>query len=63
MILLRDKTFNKAIKAAKPSDPVLVQRLDQLDTFYYVVPMTRNDRITSLFAVDGLYGNFRGGQS
>ena len=40
---------------------MLVQRLDQLDTFYYVVPMIRNDRITSLFSVDGLYGNFRGG--
>ena len=59
--LLRDKIFNKAVKGAKAADPVLVQRLDQLDTFYYVVPMIRNDRITSLFSVDGLYGNFRGG--
>lgn len=59
--LLTDKIFSKAIKGAKPSKPILVQRLDQPDTFYYLVPMIKNTDVTSLLSVDGLYGNFRGG--
>jgi hypothetical protein len=59
--LLKDKIFSKAIKGAKTLKPVLVHRLDQPDTFYYLVPMIKNNYVTSMLSVDGLYGNFRGG--
>ena len=60
--LRNDKLFAKALDGANPTDPILVQRLDIPDTFYYLLPMTKNDRVTSLLSIDALYGNFRGGQ-
>jgi len=59
--LLQNEEFARAIKGASPTDPLLVQRLDLPDTFYYLVAMRKNNQITSLLSVDGLYGNFRGG--
>jgi hypothetical protein len=59
--LLEDETFAQAMEGAKPTTPVLVQRLDLNDTFYYLVPLAKDDEVTSLLSVDGLYGNFRGG--
>jgi hypothetical protein len=58
--LLQNKEFAQAIDGAKPTDPVLVQRLDLADKFYYLVPMIRNKEITAVLSVDALYGNFRG---
>lgn len=58
-----DETFVHAIAQAQPAEPVLVQRLDLPDTFYYLIPMVRvGEGITAMFSVDGLHGNFRGGQ-
>lgn len=60
--LLKDELFAKALEGAQPADPILVQRLDLPDTFYYLVPMRMRQRVTAMLSVDGLYGNFRGGQ-
>jgi hypothetical protein len=60
--LRNDELFAKALEGANPINPILVQRLDLPDTFYYLVPMTRNDEVTAFLSVDGLYGNFRGAQ-
>jgi hypothetical protein len=59
--LRQDEIFAQALEGTKPLEPILVQRLDLVDTFYYLVPMVRNNEVTAFLSVDGLYGNFRGG--
>lgn len=59
--LRQDQTFELAMRDANPMNPVLVQRLDIHDTFYYLVPFARDNGLTLVLSVDGLYGNFRGG--
>lgn len=59
--LTKDEIFLKAWTGARPGTPILVQRLDLHDTFYYIVPMVRNEAVTAMLRVDGLYGNFCGG--
>ena len=61
--LTQDKIFSKALNGSKPQDPILVQRLDLLDTYYYIVPIARNGEVTAMLRVDGIYGNFQGGKT
>lgn len=61
--LTQDKLFFKALEGAQPDSPILVQRLDLPDAFYYIVPMIRNRAVTAMLQVDGLYGNFHGGKT
>jgi hypothetical protein len=50
----------KALKGTRPGEAVLVQRLDHLDRFYYIVPMqvTRR-RVPVLTSVDARFGDYR----
>jgi hypothetical protein len=49
-----------ALKATETATPVLVQRLDHLDRFYYIVPMQRSARrIPVLVSVDARYGLYQ----
>jgi hypothetical protein len=51
------KNYAGVLQRAKPSAPVLVQRLDHPDRFYYIVPVRENERVTPLaIAVDALTG-------
>jgi hypothetical protein len=53
------KNYAEVLRRAKPAPPVLVQRLDHLDTFYYVVPVREGERTTPLaIAVDALTGAY-----
>ena len=61
--LLRDEHFVKALKGAKPSQPVLVQRLDLPDTYYYLIPMKTDKGTTAMLSIGGLHGEFQGGQA
>ena len=61
--LTKDKSFLKAFDGTHPDRPILVQRLDLPDAYYYIVPMVRNGAVTVMLRVDGLYGNFRGGRT
>ena len=45
-----------------PGQPILVQRLDLPDSFYYLVPMQRGEEITALVSVDALHGTLNGTQ-
>jgi hypothetical protein len=56
----RESWSNHLIKAkAKPGEPVLVQRLDREDSFYYIVPMQGPRRsVPVLVLVDGRFGNY-----
>jgi hypothetical protein len=61
--LHEEKSFSTALRDAKPGRPILVQRLDLLDAFYYIVPMVKTAGATAMLKVNGLYGNFEGGQA
>ena len=60
--LLKNELFAKALKGANPETPILVQRLDLSDSFYYITPMKSREGVTAFLSVDGILGNFRGGQ-
>jgi len=48
------------LRSTKPGRPLLVQRLDRLDRYYYIVPFLRGRVSTSAFAlVDAKRGDYR----
>jgi hypothetical protein len=49
-------SYNRLLNQAKAGNPVLVQRLDLPDTFYYIVPMVEGERIPVAVAIDAKYG-------
>jgi hypothetical protein len=54
------KGWQEALKDTKPGTPVLVQRLDQIDSFYYIVPLeSREKTVTAAVAVDARFGDYR----
>jgi hypothetical protein len=54
------KSYAKALENASPSRPILVQCLDKLDSYYYIVPMVREKMITSTALVDAASGRLMG---
>jgi hypothetical protein len=53
------KTFLIApVNTLKAATPVLVQRLDRNNEFYYIVPVMSGSNTTSLVSMDALYGNY-----
>jgi hypothetical protein len=58
--LAKRKNWKKALVDATPANPVLVQRLDYPDRFYYIVPMGKTAKSRSiLVSVDARYGDYR----
>jgi hypothetical protein len=58
--LLARPSWKKSLAHTKPGKSVLVQRLDRLDTFYYIVPMQASARaVSALVCVDGRFGDYR----
>lgn len=58
--LYNDKAFSSALKNAKPSRSVLVQRLDLPDSYYYMVPMKSEKAVTAMVLADGMNGSLQG---
>ena len=56
--LLDRQPWQKAFRDADSGDPVLVERLDRPDTFYYIVPWERRGRMTAAAAVDARFGDY-----
>jgi hypothetical protein len=54
--LNNNKSYASALKNASPANPILVQRLDKKDSYYYIVPMVREKLITSTALVDAVRG-------
>ena len=48
-----------ALSNARPGDPQLVQRLDRVDDYYYVVPLVREGQITARLALDAKTGHLK----
>lgn len=59
--LLERDSWKKSLANTSPRQPILVQRLDRLDSFYYIVPMTnKTGKATPvLVSVDGRYGDYQ----
>jgi hypothetical protein len=51
--------WNEFLSGTSPGKPILVQRLDRRDTYYYIVPMTKKRAIPALVCIDGRYGNYQ----
>jgi hypothetical protein len=58
--LTERKSYRAVLQRAKPGAPVLVQRLDRRDTYYYVVPVREKAATTPLaICVDARTGEYR----
>jgi hypothetical protein len=57
--LTEREDWTPALSDTKPATPALVQRLDQIDSFYYIVPFERpGDGVTAAVAVDARFGDY-----
>jgi hypothetical protein len=58
--LLQRDNYARAVKVCQATEPLLVQRLDLSDTFYYIVPYVQSGGAISLVvAVDARTGVYR----
>jgi hypothetical protein len=48
----------RAFRDTQAGDPVVVERLDRSDTYYYIVPWERRGRMTAAAAVDARFGTY-----
>ena len=54
------KEWKWALDDTEPGTPVLVQRLDEIDSYYYIVPLVRGRLgVTAAVAVDARFGDYR----
>ena len=52
--------FAEALEGARPGNPVLVQRLDRIDSYYYIVPFERRQEgVVAAVGVDARFGDYR----
>jgi hypothetical protein len=51
--------YSRAMEHAKAGDPLLVERIDRKDSFYYIVPFERDGRATLLIIIDARTGDFK----
>lgn len=60
--LSENELFAEALKNSVQAEPILVQRLDKNDTYYYLVPIERDNKVTAVMSVNGITGSFQGGR-
>ena len=54
------KDWKWALDGTEPGTPVLVQRLDEIDSYYYIVPLVRGRLgVVAAVAVDARFGDYR----
>ena len=58
--LLKDKRVARILDGAKPGDPLPVLRLDQPNTYYFLVPWEVRGGVVALARVDARFGTFAG---
>jgi hypothetical protein len=58
--LLERGIWRSSLDGTEPAEPVLVQRLDRVDSFYWIVPMSRRGEVVpAAVAVDARFGDYR----
>jgi hypothetical protein len=48
----------RPLEGAEPQEPVLVERLDRVGTYYYIVPMGRERGVSAAVSVDARFGDY-----
>jgi hypothetical protein len=56
--LAKRKNWKAALRGTAIGEPILVQRLDRLDSFYWIVPRTRNGVTTAVVNIDARFGDY-----
>jgi hypothetical protein len=56
--LLQSARWKPALSGASTASPLIVQRLDREDSYYYIVPFTRDGSITARLIVNAMTGRF-----
>jgi len=57
--LFQREAWRKSLLKTNPGDPILVQRLDRADAFYYIVPMQVSRKaVPVLVCVDARFGSY-----
>ena len=51
-----------ALQSAEPQSPLLVQRIDRKDAYYFIVTFNIASRETARFIIDGFGGEAHGSQ-
>jgi hypothetical protein len=51
-------SWQRILPNIHPANPILIQRLDRLDTFYYLVPMGFRRRVIALVCIDARFGDY-----
>lgn len=59
LCFLRLEPWRELLVKAEPADPILVERLDRRDSFYWTVPMTSEGRTTAAVSIDARSGEYR----
>ena len=57
--LAKDKQWRRCLTSVEPQPPVLVQRLDRSDEYYYIVPLARKRRLSAAAMVDARFGELQ----
>jgi hypothetical protein len=52
------KDWGRALRGAEPARPILVQRLDCLDSYYWLVPLRKERGTVVVASVDGRWGDY-----
>lgn len=58
--LYDDPSYEASLKDAKPYEPILVRRLDIAGSYFYLVPMGSNKKITAIAVLDASMGGLLG---
>ena len=59
-ILPQDEIWTKSMEGVKPEGTIMVQRLDRIDEYYYIIPLARNSRgATAALTYDARFGDFQ----
>ena len=57
--LLKRKGWSQALQRADAGRPIMVQRLDREDSYYFVVPFQSRKIVTAAVSIDARFGDYR----
>jgi hypothetical protein len=58
--LAERENWARALEGTQPAEPVLVQRLDRLDSYYWIVPLARaGQQVPAAVSVDARFGDYQ----
>lgn len=58
--LFESKRTSEVLRGSKPIKPLLVQRLDRLNSYYYIIPRETSNGVVAFTQIDARFGLFQG---